>query len=204
MPKRALKESIKMKTNTSWHPETYLKAWHYATIAHEGQTYGGAQEDVRIAYINHIGSVATEVLWAIGDSVDYDSDLAIQCALLHDIIEDTNITYDDLIAKFGREVANGVLALTKDKRQTSKRGQIIDSLMRIRQQPREVWIVKMADRITNLYHPPFYWDAAKMKSYREEARLIYDELKEANEKLANRLLEKIEAYKIFIKVEETG
>jgi (p)ppGpp synthase/HD superfamily hydrolase len=43
------------------------------------------------------------------------ADFAISCALLHDVIEDTNITYDDLYVKFGYEIADGVEALTKNK-----------------------------------------------------------------------------------------
>ena len=38
-----------------WDPEIYLKAWHFATRAHDGQTYGGPEEGMRVAYINHIG-----------------------------------------------------------------------------------------------------------------------------------------------------
>ena len=35
--------------------------------------------------------------------------------LLHDVIEDTDFTYDDIFVNFGLEVAEGVEALTKNK-----------------------------------------------------------------------------------------
>ena len=46
---------------------------------------------------------------------EFDLDFAVQVALLHDIIEDTATTYDELAEHFGSKVADGVLALTKNK-----------------------------------------------------------------------------------------
>ena len=75
---------------------------------------------------------------------------------------------------------------------------MIDSLERIKAQPKEVWAVKMADRICNLYAPPFYWDNEKKEEYISEAKLIHEYLKDGNSYLANRLLEKIEKYRSFL------
>ena len=69
-----------------------------------------------------------------------------------------------------------------------------DSLARIRQEPREVWMVKLADRISNLMPPPAHWTKQKCAAYQEEARLILETLGEASPLLARRLGEKIEAY----------
>ena len=182
-----------------WSPDIFNKAWYFATLAHDKQTYGGQLKDSHIAYINHVGSVAVEVIWALQTSKEsYNADLAIQCALLHDVIEDTQHTYEDIDSQFGKEVADGVLALTKDEL-ISKDNQLIDSIDRIKLQPSEIWIVKMADRITNLYHPPFYWDGEKINAYKEEALVIYNELHTANKCVANRLLNKIKEYKSFLK-----
>jgi len=187
----------------NWNPEIYLKAWHFASQMHSGQTYGGSEPGLKIEYINHIGSVATEIIHAIGHQYQYDVVLAIQCALLHDTLEDTAATYEQIVDLFGHSTAEGVLALTKDKSLPNKNEQMKDSLFRIRQQPQEVWMVKMADRITNLYHPPHYWKPAKIETYREEAVLIYDELKEAHNGLAQRLIEKIEAYQQFTAIQKS-
>ncbi|WP_271764815.1 HD domain-containing protein [Aquimarina algiphila] len=182
-----------------WSPDIYAKAWEFATLAHQEQTYGGKTEGIKINYINHIGSVAMEVMNAIQLSSHHiDSNLAIQCALLHDIIEDTKFTYNDIKNKFGQNVADGVLALTKNEDISSKNLMMIDSLNRIKQQPHEVWMVKMADRICNLYHPPYYWNNKKINSYREEAKTIFNNLNIANETLANRLDNKIKDYESFL------
>lgn len=94
--------------------------------------------------------------------------------MLHDVIEDTETSYDDLEKQFGTDVALGVLALTKDINLPSKEEQMIDTLDRIRKQPVEIRMVKMADRITNLQPPPHYWSGEKIQNYRKEARLILE------------------------------
>ncbi len=69
-----------------------------------------------------------------------------------------------------------------------------DSIARIKMQPHIIWSVKMADRITNLYHPPFYWTKERIDQYKEESYFILKELGAANAKLATRLEQKIAEY----------
>jgi (p)ppGpp synthase/HD superfamily hydrolase len=177
--------------------DVFVKAWDFATLAHQGQTYGGAIEGQQYDYINHVGSVAMELIWALNLTPTADGNLAIQCALLHDILEDTKTTYEDLVAKFGENVAEGVQALTKNAHLPSKQEQMMDSLQRIKRQPTEIWMVKLADRITNLSAPPYYWTKDKKIAYREEAVLIYNQLQDANGHLAQRLSARINDYQNF-------
>ncbi|NNG01240.1 MAG: bifunctional (p)ppGpp synthetase/guanosine-3',5'-bis(diphosphate) 3'-pyrophosphohydrolase [Desulfobacteraceae bacterium] len=173
-----------------WNPETYIKALKFAANAHNGQTIPGTD----LPYVIHPTMVAMEIITALGHEEDLDGDLAVQCALLHDVIEDTDITYDALAAEFDSDVADGVQALTKNTALGSKKNQMTDSLKRIKQQPQEIQMVKLADRITNLQPPPGYWDAGKIERYRKEAELILDELGEACTYLADRLRQKIMDY----------
>ncbi len=182
----------------NWSPDIYNSAWNFASIHHSGQSYGGSRPNIRIDYINHIGSVAMELIWALPAVPDCDANLAIQSALLHDTIEDTDVTYDDIVSGFGQNVADGVLALSKNTQIANKEEQIKDSIKRIKKQPKEIWMVKMADRICNLYHPPYYWDTEKKAGYRNEARFILNDLCQANKILADRLSTKIDIYKEFI------
>ena len=184
-----------------WSPDVFAEAWLFATHYHKGQTYGGRTEGEQIDYLNHLASVAIEVIWALPGVPNVDGNLAIQCALLHDVIEDTEARYELVFERFGRPVADGVMALTKDSRLPSKAGQMDDSLRRIREQPAEIWMVKMADRITNLSHPPYYWNREKIEAYRREAIKIYEALHLANTLLAQRLKEKIEQYQRFVNEE---
>lgn len=179
-----------------WSAELYLAAWNYAAQVHGSQKIPGTE----LPYVVHVGAVAMEVVNALAQSSRAASsrvdkpDLAVQCALLHDVIEDTPAEYADVAARFGVAVADGVLALTKETTLPSKTAQMADSLARIRQQPQEVWMVKLADRITNLQPPPHYWDNAKIAAYRVEAGTILDALGEADEWLAERLRRKIAGY----------
>jgi (p)ppGpp synthase/HD superfamily hydrolase len=134
-----------------------------------------------------------EVIAALAAESGRDGDLVVACALLHDVLEDTSITYAEIAQRFGEAIAAGVLALTKDLR-LPKEQQMADSLQRIQQQPQEVWMVKLADRICNLQPPPAHWSAERVQRYRDEARLIHDTLGVASHFLAKRLLHKIAAY----------
>jgi (p)ppGpp synthase/HD superfamily hydrolase len=109
------------------------------------------------------------------------------------VIEDTRVGYDEIAVAFGPAVADGVLALTKDDALPHAE-QMADSLRRIRLQPPEVWMVKLADRISNLQPPPAYWSAEKTAIYRDEAEQIYAALAEASPSLAARLRTKITGY----------
>ncbi len=53
--------------------------------------------------------------------------LAVQCALLHDTIEDTDVTYDQVKDQFGTDGADGVMALTIDETSLFARIDIIAS-----------------------------------------------------------------------------
>jgi (p)ppGpp synthase/HD superfamily hydrolase len=134
-----------------------------------------------------------EVIAALRAEPERDQELAVQCALLHDVVEDTATTVEQLRATFGPAVATGVSALSKDKLLPKGR-QLEDSLRRIREQPPEVWMVKLADRIANLQPPPSHWTPDKVAGYREEAATIYSSLKDASPVLAKRLARRIAAY----------
>lgn len=183
-----------MNQKKQWSIEKVFKAWQLASRLHDWQKYAGPNEGEYVEYLNHIGAVLLELMHALQFESNADIDLAMHCAILHDTVEDTPLTKQELEQQFGPQIAEGVMALTKDKTLGSKKEQMLDSLSRIRQQPREVWMVKMADRIVNLQPPPFHWSEEKKTRYREEAMLIHSQLKDANTYLADRLKKKIEDY----------
>lgn len=168
--------------------DAWLAAWELAARAHNAQKYPGSE----LPYIVHIAQVATEILVAHHEAPFARPVLAVQCALLHDTLEDTAVTAAEL-ARFGDDVVAGVRALSKDAA-LPKREAMADSLRRIKQQPVEVWAVKLADRISNLGPPPCYWSAEKIASYRLEAQTILDALGAAHEPLARRLARRIAEY----------
>ena len=169
--------------------DRWIAAWRFAAAAHHGQTVPGTE----LPYIVHLGMVAMEVQAALVGEPGRDGDLAVLCSLLHDAVEDTAVEVEDVAARFGGAVAAGVLALTKDP-SLPKAERMADSLRRIREQPMEVWMVKLADRITNLQPPPAHWSAEKAAAYLSEARAIRAALGDASPSLAARMDEKLAAY----------
>lgn len=173
-----------------WTPEGYAKALRFAARAH-----GDQREPVEsLPYLHHVTWVAAETQAAMREEPGLDEELAVQCALLHDVLEDTKVPYDELAVTFGDAVARGVLALSKNAT-IPKEAQMRDSLERIRLQPREVWIVKLADRTCNLHPPlPKHWTRDRAEHYRAEAELILRELGAGSGYMARRLRRKIDAY----------
>lgn len=169
----------------------YQKAIKFAAAKHaaQNQTIPGTN----LPYVVHLSNVAMEILIASFHSENFDLGFAVQVALLHNTLEDTSTTFEELETKFGVEIAKGVLALTKNEK-LPKEEQIKDCLKRIKLLQSEVWAVKLADRITNLQPPPPHWSKERKINYRDEARLIVSELRDGNEYLARRLEEKIEEY----------
>lgn len=171
----------------------FQEALKFSANKHLGQKVPGSD----LPYVCHLSNVAMEIFMAALNSENFDISLAVQVALLHDTIEDTYTNHDELLTKFGKEVADGVLALTKDFK-LPKDLQLQDSLNRIKEHSSEIWAVKMADRITNLQKPPKHWSNEKKTQYMGEAKLIYIELKEGNQYLANRLEKQINEYPDYI------
>jgi len=191
-----------MEKQKYWSIDEIQEIWQLASKLHNGQKYGGLKDGEQVEYINHIGSVVFEILNAIQSTENMNSGLAIKCAILHDTIEDTSASYEKINELFGHEVANGVLALTKNDKIEGQIEKMLDSLKRIKEQPIEIWAVKMADRISNLYQPPYYWEDEKKLKYIEEAEIIFNELKDGNQYLAERLKGKIKEYHRFLSTSE--
>ncbi len=120
------------------------EAYAYAREMHEGQLRESGEP-----YITHPLAVAT-ILVDLGMDTD-----AICAALLHDVVEDTPATYDDVRQKFGADVANLVDGVTKlDKiKLASKEEQQAENIRKIflsMSKDIRVIIIKLADRLHNM------------------------------------------------------
>jgi len=82
-----------------------LEAWRFAAASHAGQLRPANQRD----YIHHPEQVAVLVADNGGD------DGMIAAALLHDVLEDSEATTEQLTNAFGTEVASLVVALSDDR-----------------------------------------------------------------------------------------
>ena len=124
--------------------EEIEKAYEWARESHEGQFRFSGQP-----YIIHPIAVA-QIL------ADFGMDkCSIIAALLHDIVEDTNTTIDDVRDRFGDEVASIVDGLTKMgkvplKTKEEQQAENVRKMLIAMSQDIRVIIIKLADRIHNL------------------------------------------------------
>ncbi len=178
---------------TTWSQDDYIQAYRFAADRHQGQQYPGTN----LPYIMHLSFVCMEVIAALRVSSVTPETIAVQCALLHDVLEDTATTDSEVVQAFGAAVADGVMALTKSAT-LPKSQQMADSLRRLQQQPAAVQMVKLADRITNLQAPPPHWSLDKIAAYRQEAIAIHQTLQDAHPYLADRLAQKVITYQQWL------
>ena len=120
------------------------KAYEYASSKHEGVKRLTGED-----YINHPLNVAYIIT-----NNDFDAS-TICAALLHDVMEDCDVTYDELKNEFGDEVArlvDGVTKInkinfdTKDKADVANKRKILVALC----EDVRVIIIKLADRLHNM------------------------------------------------------
>ncbi len=173
--------------------DSNIQTIYQKTIDFAAEKHGKQKMPNGLPYIVHLSNVAMEVFMAHKQKPDFNLEIAIQLALLHDVLEDTALSFKALEDDFGNVIAMGVLALTKDST-LDKKDQMDDSLNRILDLGREVAIVKLCDRITNLQRPPKKWDNAKIKKYHLQALKIAERLQGKNEYLDKRIQEKILSY----------
>jgi (p)ppGpp synthase/HD superfamily hydrolase len=172
----------------------YQNAIRFAAEKHGAQKVRGS----RNPYVVHLSNVAMELFVAAPLTPGFDLPFAVQVALLHDTIEDTSTTRAELEAVFGSDISDAVWALTKDDRLLEDY-RLSESLAKIRQCRKEVWAVKLADRITNLQPPPESWSKDHILDFQYDSIQILEALRGGNEFLEKRLAEKIEEYGRFIK-----
>ncbi len=159
-----------------------LQAMAFAASKHRRQRRKDAEAS---PYINHPIALA-EVLWHEGGVRD---PVTIAAALLHDTIEDTETTPEELSGAFGSSVASVVEEVTDVKwltRRTRKELQVARAgraSVRAKQ-------VKLADKICNLRDilasPPEGWTREQQREYFDWAKRVVDEVRGANAKLERR------------------
>ena len=174
-----------------WDEKLIEKALFFALKAHKNQKMVYPED---IPYSGHFVSVFFNVINICGKEENLDFNVLGCCALLHDTIEDTSVTYDDILKEFGKPVADGVLALSKNENIPHEK-RIEDALIRIKKMPKEVWIVKMADRLFNLRDKVPFWSKEKQDAYLFDAEKIYNSLSSASDLMANSLKNAIENFK---------
>jgi (p)ppGpp synthase/HD superfamily hydrolase len=176
--------------------DIYHKALRLAAWAHYGQVTKFGDP-----YITHPVAAAAEVTAAVMAGEEADIDLACVVALLHDVVEKSDVTLKSIRKDFGKAVADGVDAMSKNP-QLPKEEQLRDSLMRILEQPKEIAMAKLADRISSMLPPPEGWPKEKIETITGNALMVLQMLGDASPFLQKRLKNKIKFYQSVLKSRE--
>lgn len=119
------------------------KALDFATNAHKGQKRKGVEKE----YITHPIAVYKLIQ-------KYTDDVHVHCAaLLHDVLENTEVTYEELVTEFGENIANIVLEVSdkkEDKKQLSWLQRRKKSIEKIPSLSDEAVMVELADKLHNV------------------------------------------------------
>jgi guanosine-3',5'-bis(diphosphate) 3'-pyrophosphohydrolase len=150
-----------------------LRAAHFAAGKHSAQRRKGEAAE---PYVNHVLEVAHLVAEAGLDTT------TVTAALLHDVVEDTPTSHEELVAEFGEAVAAMVMELTDDKslpKAERKRLQV----ERAPHKSAGAQAIKAADKISNLRSilnsPPADWDEQRKREYFAFAKAVVDGLDRA-------------------------
>lgn len=156
-----------------------LDAIVFAAAKHRNQRRKDAEAS---PYINHPLQLA-HVLATEGEVTDVAT---LMAAVLHDTVEDTETTYEELCERFGQEIADVVMEVTDDK-----------TLAKAERKQRQVEhaphmshrgaLVKLADKTCNLRDvansPPTNWSLERKREYFDWARRVVDGLPPGNDRL---------------------
>lgn len=143
-----------------------ISAYQFAAKAHEGQKRSSGQD-----YIIHPLAVAYSLL-----ELGMDTD-TICAALLHDVVEDTDATFDDIKKRFGLDVAMLVDGVTKLGKvpyfnKSEQRAENIRKILLAMSQDIRVMIIKLCDRLHNM-RTLKYCSSDKQKRIAHETMNIY-------------------------------
>ena len=150
-----------------------IAALAFAAHKHRDQR---RKDAVASPYINHPIALTNVLVNEAG----VDDENVLIAAILHDTIEDTETTEQELVAEFGPKIASVVMEVTDDTalaKEERKRLQV-EHAGRI---SRCAKLVKLADKICNLRDmaasPPTGWSRQRKQEYFDWAKAVIDEMR---------------------------
>lgn len=156
-----------------------LAAIAFAAYKHRDQR---RKDESASPYINHPIALAN----FLANEGGIDDERVLVAAILHDTIEDTETSEQELVREFGQEIASIVLEVTDDKslpKDERKRLQIEHAASL----SRRAKLVKLADKVCNLRDisemPPADWTLERRQAYFDWAKAVVDGLRGANPSL---------------------
>ena len=158
-----------------------LKALKIATDAHANQTRKGSDAP----YIIHPISVA-QTLTDHG----FSDESLLAAAVLHDVVEDTRVTAEDLHREFGSRIAEIVDELTDD-RTLPKHERKLEVVRHIGSRSREARLIKIADLVSNVSSLPDQWPRFRKDGYIRWAENVMQQMPPTHDDLEKLLADTI-------------
>ncbi len=155
-------------------PNLYITARRFAREIHNDMVIKTVSSDIRPQF-EHLQEVA-DLVWASGGS-----DAEIVAAWLHDMVEDTPVTLNEIQEKYGKEVAEIVDDLTdpidfKNYNNAERKQMQAD---RIKRKSNSVKRIKVADQISNIRlittDPKLSWGREGNRDYVIGAKKIVEQ-----------------------------
>lgn len=175
----------------------WKKAVDFANKYHtKAGQYRIGKNGEKLPYITHI----YEVMKILTNEANITSDIVLTVAALHDTIEDTECTFEDIAQTFGEDIAEAVMLLSRED------GQDFDEYSKkIFTSKKFPWLgsVKLADRIHNMRTYPETKNYEKIKyKYDETLRAVTPYAEEQSPILAQKLSETMDMIKDFLNDKE--
>lgn len=177
-----------------------LKALRFAARKHRDQR---RKDQNASPYINHPIAVA-ETLWNVGQIRD---PVVIVAALLHDTVEDTDTSFDELESEFGKTVMELVSEVTDNKKLPSP----IRKYLQVRHAKSlspHARVLKLADKICNVHDiaftPPANWSLKRRRDYVAWCESVVARIRGSNEPLETLFDEVCAAARKAFDEEEVG
>lgn len=155
-----------------------LHALEFAAHKHQGQKRKGADG---IPYINHPIEVAKMIADEIGDA----SPELLMAALLHDTLEDTETTAEELERQFDTQISDIVKEVSDDMKMSSNRRKSlqVEHAAKLSYHARCIRIADKACNIRDLLHTRIYWLRKRKIDYVIWAMQVVNEIRDTNENI---------------------
>ena len=156
-----------------------MRAASYAAQKHRSHRRKGADAD---PYINHPLQVAA-FLAEVGGITDVD---ILTAALLHDVVEDTDTTPEEIEELFGSRVRGFVMELTDDKSlsKAERKSKQVEHAPYLSNEAKQI---KIADKYSNISdiveNPPHNWTEQRKAEYIKWGNEVFSGLRGVNENL---------------------
>lgn len=164
-----------------------LRAADFAADKHRDQRRKGR---LKRPYVNHCIEVAS-LLANVGRVID---DNVLVAALLHDTVEDTNTTRDEIASVFGLSIADLVMEVTDDKSLDKQQRKDLQ----VQHAPtlsEGAKLIKIADKISNVREigadPPKKWKTKRRSEYFDWAESVVNAIGEINAELEDMFKETV-------------